>query len=137
MDRICRARRSWNMGRVRGRDTGPELIVRKVLHRMGLRFRLQRRDLPGRPDVVLPRWRTIVFIHGCFWHRHEQCRFAYVPKTRTRWWLAKFAANVERDVRARERLQELGWRVITVWECETSDTKELSRQLLGSFSREV
>lgn len=117
-DRLTPDRRSWNMSRIRGRDTAPENLVRSTLHRAGYRFRLHRRDLPGRPDIVLSKYRTVVFVHGCFWHRHAGCRFAYTPKSRVDFWTAKFHANVERDRRNAFALRRLGWRVVTVWECD-------------------
>lgn len=117
-DRLSRERRSWNMSRIRDRDTEPERLVRSALHRAGYRFRLHCRDLPGRPDIVLPRYRTVVFVHGCFWHRHCGCRLAYAPKSRTAFWQAKFRSNVERDRRNARELRLLGWKVVTVWECE-------------------
>ncbi|KQT83117.1 endonuclease [Aurantimonas sp. Leaf443] len=107
------------MAKVRGKNTKPELVVRRALHALGLRFRLHRRDLPGRPDIVLPRHRLAIFVHGCFWHRHEGCRMASTPKTRRDFWEAKFEANVQRDRRNLETLQELGWRPEIVWECES------------------
>lgn len=117
------------MGRVRQRDTTPELRVRRALHAMGARFRLQRRDLPGTPDIVLPRRRLAIFVHGCFWHRHDGCRMASTPKTRVDFWSAKFARNVERDRDNVEKLEALGWRVATVWECETRNPAKLARGL--------
>src|SRR3954463_15983899 len=109
VDLLTKERRSWNMSRIRSRDTKPEVLVRSLLHRLGLRFRLHR-PLPGRPDIVLPRHRTVVLVHGCFWHRHTSCRFAYTPKSNVQFWLAKFAGNVERDRKARRALHKLGWR---------------------------
>jgi DNA mismatch endonuclease (patch repair protein) len=103
--------------------------VRSVLHRLGYRFRLQGRKLPGRPDVVLSRHRTVVVVHGCFWHRHARCRFAYTPKSNVSFWLRKFDENVLRDKRARRALRGLGWKVVTVWECETSDLSRLATRL--------
>lgn len=114
------------MSRIRGRNTSPERLVRSVLHSMGYRFRLHRRDLPGHPDIVLPKHRTVVFVHGCFWHRHPRCQFAYTPKTRVGFWSSKFEENVLRDQRARRRLRNLGWRVIVVWECQTTDREALA-----------
>ena len=102
---------------------------------MGLRFRLHGRDLPGTPDIVLPRWRTVVFVHGCFWHGHEGCRNAVVPKTRTDFWLAKIAGNRKRDARNAKRLRKTGWRVINVWECQTTDATGLVRRLRRTFER--
>ncbi len=125
--------RSRNMAAIRGKDTAPELAVRRILHAMGLRFRLHRRDLPGRPDIVLPKHRTVVFVHGCFWHRHEVCRYTTTPKTRQEFWQSKFAANVERDSRNRTDLRQLGWRVIVVWECELRQPSELKERLTWLF----
>ena len=129
MDRISRERRSWNMSRIRGRDTKPEVTVRSVLHRLGFRFRLHRKDLPGRPDIVLARHRNVILVHGCFWHRHSRCRFAYNPKSNTTFWKQKFAANVLRDKRDRRRLRGLAWRVIVVWECQAVDRAALATRL--------
>ena len=110
--------RSRNMAAIRGKNTAPELAVRRILHAMGLRFRLHRKDLPGRPDIVLPRHRTVVFVHGCFWHRHEGCSYTTTPKTRQEFWQAKFDGNVARDRRNQADLVQLSWRVLVVWECE-------------------
>ena len=119
-DRLTPEHRSWNMSRIRNRDTAPEKIVRSLLHRMGYRFRLHRRDLPGSPDIVLPKYRTVIFVHGCFWHRHKGCKFAYMPKSRPEFWQNKFDTNVERDRRVKRELKKLGWRVIVIWECEAA-----------------
>lgn len=111
--------RSRNMAAIRGRDTKPELIVRRIAHRLGYRFRLHRRDLPGRPDLVLPRHRAVIFVHGCFWHQHN-CRYGRVePATRAEFWKKKRAENVARDVRNVRALRTCGWRVLVVWECWT------------------
>lgn len=130
MDRLTPNRRSWNMSRIRGRDTAPERQVRSLLHRQGFRFTLRRKDLPGKPDIVLPRWRTVVFVHGCFWHRHEACKNAVMPKTRTAFWRQKLQGNVLRDESNAHRLEALGWHVITVWECELSDEDRLRERLV-------
>ena len=121
--------RSDIMRAVKRANTAPEIIVRQVLHALGIRFRLHRRDLPGSPDVVLPRFRTVIFVHGCFWHRHPDCRYTTTPKTRLDYWLPKFAANIERDHRKEAQLQALGWRVLLVWECETKQRGELTLRL--------
>ncbi len=126
-DIVSPERRSEIMARIRDRDTGPELRVRRAAHAMGLRFRLHRRDLPGSPDLVFPKYRTALFVHGCFWHRHEGCPRAYVPKSRMEFWNRKFAANVERDRRVSEALRKLGWRPVVIWECETEDRSALKR----------
>jgi len=135
MDRITKARRSWNMSRIRSKDTEPERIVRSMLHKMGYRFRLHRKDLPGCPDVVLPRHKTVIFVHGCYWHRHTDCRFAYTPKSRVDFWIRKFSENVERDCRHKEALNQLGWRIGIIWECETADKSLLARRIKSIFRR--
>jgi DNA mismatch endonuclease (patch repair protein) len=137
MDRLTPAQRSWNMSRIGGRDTQPEVRVRSVLHRLGYRFRLHPAALPGSPDVVLPRHRTVVFVHGCFWHRHAGCRFAYTPKTNLPFWLRKFDENVARDKRVISSLRKLGWRALLVWECETSNTSTLAQRLNRAMQRAV
>lgn len=118
-DRLTSKRRSWNMSRVRGKDTSPERTVRSLLFRLGYRFRLHARDLPGRPDIVLPKYRTVIFVHGCFWHRHAGCKRCTTPANRQAWWLKKLEGNVARDERNRAELELLGWRCLVVWECET------------------
>ncbi len=117
-DTLTSERRSWNMSRIRGRNTRPELRLRSLLHRAGFRFRLHAKELPGRPDIVLPKYRTAIFVHGCFWHRHPGCRNTSAPSTRREFWHDKFEGNVSRDARNRAALQAAGWTVITVWECE-------------------
>lgn len=116
-DVVDAATRSRMMAGIRGRDTRPEIALRRELHARGFRFRLHERKLPGRPDLVLPKWRAAVLVHGCFWHRHPDCRYATMPATRPEFWSAKFAGNVERDARNHAALLLLGWRVATVWEC--------------------
>jgi len=111
-------KRSAVMGRIRGRDTKPELIVRSLLHRAGVRFSLRRQDLPGKPDIVLPKYGTVILVHGCFWHRHKGCKVATMPKSREDFWQAKFDANVARDRRNQRDLKKAGWKVLVVWECE-------------------
>jgi DNA mismatch endonuclease (patch repair protein) len=117
------------MSRIRGKDTAPERIVRSLLHRSGFRFSLRRMDLPGKPDIVLPRFHTIVFVHGCFWHRHEGCPNAVLPKTRADFWLEKLSGNVDRDQRIEDKLKKMGWRVLVVWECELANESALARRL--------
>lgn len=131
MDVLSRTQRSLNMSRIRGRDTRPELVVRRLLHSLGFRFRLCPQRLPGRPDVVLTRWRTVVLVHGCFWHRHHACRFATTPRTNVQFWRRKFAANRSRDRRVVKELRRLGWRVVVIWECDTRDPDALLRRLAG------
>ena len=120
MDVEDAATRSRMMAGIRGKDTKPELIVRGFLHRAGLRFRLHAK-LPGKPDLVLPKHRAAVFVHGCFWHAHQGCKYAKTPSTRTEFWTAKLQGNIERDRRATDKLAEMGWRVLNVWECSTRD----------------
>lgn len=121
------------MSRIRGKDTKPEMIVRRVVHALGLRFRLHRRDLPGQPDLVLTRHRTVVFVHGCFWHSHD-CAYGQVtPKTRAEFWRDKRAATVERDRRNAAALEADGWRVLTYWECETRDAESLVERIRRDF----
>jgi DNA mismatch endonuclease (patch repair protein) len=136
MDRLTAEQRSWNMSRIRGRDTAPERRVRSLLHRLGFRFSLRRRELPGHPDIVLPSRKVAVFVHGCFWHRHNRCNNSVVPKTRQEFWLAKLNGNVERDLRNASALKALGWKVLTIWECEVGNETRLSRKLLKSMPRE-
>jgi DNA mismatch endonuclease (patch repair protein) len=126
-DVVDASTRSRMMKAIRGRDTAPERIVRRFLHGTGLRFRLGGTGLPGRPDVVLPRHRVALFVHGCFWHRHEGCRFATTPATNVDFWRAKFAANVVRDAASQDLLKALGWHPLVIWECQTADTEALDR----------
>lgn len=116
-DIVTTHKRSLMMSGIRGRDTGPELRVRRILHRLGYRFRLHRKDLPGFPDVVLPKHKVAIFIHGCFWHCHQGCRFAKLPRSREEFWKPKLLGNRERDAAAVAALREVGWRVLLVWEC--------------------
>lgn len=125
IDVVDSSTRSKIMGRIGPRNTGPELVVRRFLHASGLRFRLHARSLPGKPDIVLARFRAVVFVHGCFWHRHVGCRFATTPSTRSEFWQAKFALNVERDQSVVQQLERAGWTVFTVWECELKNLENL------------
>lgn len=131
-DRLGPAARSAHMRRIRKIDTKPEIVVRRMAHALGLRFRLHRRDLPGTPDIVFPRHRKIVQVHGCFWHQHEGCRLARQPKSRLDYWLPKLARNMERDRTAAEQLAALGWEALTIWECETR-AADLVRARLAAF----
>jgi DNA mismatch endonuclease (patch repair protein) len=110
--------RSFNMSRIRGKDTKPEMLVRKFLHAHGFRYRLHDKRLPGKPDIVLPKYKTVIFIHGCFWHGHEGCKYYVVPKSRTEWWVNKLTNNRANDEKALNLLKELRWNVIVLWECE-------------------
>lgn len=119
------------MSRIAAKGTKPEMAVRKIAHGLGYRFRLHRRDLPGSPDMIFPRKKVAIFVHGCFWHRHEGCRFSYNPKSNVEFWQAKFKINAARDARAKEELERMGWRVAIIWECETRDFDNLSVKLQG------
>ena len=136
-DQIDPARRSWNMGRIKGKDTKPELEVRSLLHKLGFRFRLHRKGLPGTPDIVLPKYRAVIFVHGCYWHRHPGCRYAYNPKSRVAFWQNKFRDNVKRDAAHSRRLTELGWTVITVWECELREPEAVALALMENLTSEM
>lgn len=118
MDRISPEKRSWNMSRVKGKDTSIELVVRKELFKRGYRFRKNVKDMPGHPDIVLPKYSTVIFVNGCFWHRHSGCKLASMPKNNAEFWERKFQVNVENDLKAIRSLELLGWNVIVVWECE-------------------
>jgi len=122
-DIVARSVRSRIMRSIRGRDTQPELLLRRALHARGFRYRLHRRIADTRPDLVLPRWRAVIMVHGCFWHRHPGCKFAYTPRSRTRFWREKFRENVARDERDLARLRAAGWRVLIVWECGLRDRR--------------
>jgi DNA mismatch endonuclease, patch repair protein len=126
-DIVDRATRSRMMSGIKGRNTRPELIVRSHLHRAGLRYSLHRRDLPGKPDIVLSSRRVAIFVHGCFWHQHKGCRFAYMPKSNARFWKTKLNGNSDRDQRRVARLRRAGWAVFVVWECQTGNAQNLSR----------
>ena len=123
VDVVSPADRSRMMAGIQGKNTKPELLVRRMLFASGYRFRLHRRDLPGAPDIVMPGRKVAIFVHGCFWHLHQGCRYAKMPATRPDFWKAKLEANVERDRRAVKKLQALDWRVLCVWECSTRDTQ--------------
>ncbi len=122
-------KRSALMARVRTQHSKPEIAVRRVVHALGYRFRLHRRNLPGTPDLVFPKAKKVVFVHGCFWHRHRGCSRTTTPKTRAAYWVAKFAANVRRDARTQRQLKSAGWRVLVVWECQTFDPSALAKRL--------
>lgn len=134
-DILSRAERSEMMARIRSRNTKPELIVRSLLHRLGYRFRLHSAELPGHPDIVLPRYRTIILVHGCFWHRHPRCRYAYTPQSNQSFWLAKLEANRQRDRLTLRKLRNLGWNVLVVWECESRNLSALTTRLIRSLQR--
>jgi DNA mismatch endonuclease (patch repair protein) len=135
VDIFSKDKLSWVMSRIRGKDTKPELLVRSMLHRLGYRFTVsgpRNKNLPGKPDIVLPKWGTVVFVHGCFWHGHKGCPLFKMPKTRTEFWRDKIGENKERDARNEAALKKLGWNVVTIWESELSNitkSEELSKRL--------
>jgi DNA mismatch endonuclease (patch repair protein) len=119
-----KATRSYNMSRIRGKDTKPEMIVRKFLFARGFRYRLHSKKLLGKPDIVLPMYKTVILIHGCFWHGHEECKYSVVPKTRTEWWIEKIGKNKANDERVISFLRDTGWQVIIIWGCDLKSGKE-------------
>ena len=130
VDFLSPSERSERMSRIRSSNTSPEIALRRALHALGFRFRLHRKDLAGKPDIVLPRYRTVIFVHGCFWHRHCGCKIATTPKSNTKFWVEKFDRNVARDTRSRELLEAQGWRVIVVWECEVGSESKAAAAAL-------
>ncbi|SFO26207.1 T/G mismatch-specific endonuclease [Chitinophaga sp. YR627] len=115
--------RSYNMSQIKGKNTKPEMLVRKFLHANGFRYRLHVKDMPGRPDIILPKYKTVIFINGCFWHGHEGCKYYVIPKTRTDWWRQKINSNINNDRKACQKLTENQWNVIVIWECELRKDK--------------
>jgi len=136
MDVLNKEQRSELMGRVRGKNTQPELLVRRLVHSLGYRYRLHRSDLPGRPDLVFARKRLVIFVHGCFWHRHARCRKATTPASNREYWQSKFRQNRTRDKRNQRDLEKLGWRVVVVWECETRDLELLEERLRAELEKD-
>lgn len=136
-DLISTEHRSWNMSRIRSSDTAPEISVRSLLHSLGYRFRLHRTDLPGTPDILLPRYKTAILVHGCFWHRHAGCKYAYIPKSRIDFWNAKFQRNMTHDQKVERQLKDLGWSVLIVWECEIHDKEQLSFRLTSHLNSQL
>ena len=136
MDIISKEKRSWNMSQIKGKDTKPEVQVRSLLHRMGYRFRIHKQDLPGKPDIVLKKYKTVIFVHGCFWHRHKDCKFAYLPKSREEFWRLKFSKNIARDRKNEEQLEELNWNVLIIWECELRNESRLADRINSVFKLE-
>jgi DNA mismatch endonuclease, patch repair protein len=127
--------RSFNMSRIRSANTKPELIVRRFLFSKGFRYRLHDKTLPGKPDIKLKKLKTVIFIHGCFWHGHAECKYYVIPKTRTKWWLSKINRNISNDEAKKTNLKELGWRVITIWECDLKTAKR--EKTLGALLRKL
>ncbi len=129
MDKLDAIRRSENMRQIHSKDTKPEVLLRSLLHKLGYRFRLHRKDLPGKPDIVFPGRRKVIFVHGCFWHQHPGCREGRLPGTRLEYWRPKLQRNVERDQMHLDGLSGLRWKVLVIWECETTRTESLKRKL--------
>ncbi|HBG05159.1 MAG TPA: very short patch repair endonuclease [Geobacter sp.] len=122
-DIISKERRSWNMSRIRAKNTKPEMVVRSALHKAGYRFRIHVPTLPGKPDIVLPKYKAVIFVNGCFWHRHLNCKHAYTPKSRQEFWQSKFQNNIARQEKVIHELHSLGWEVLLIWECEINSRK--------------
>ena len=144
MDHLTKEKRSWNMSRIKSKDTFPEKIVRSLLHSMGYRFRLHGKVskriyksgvLPGKPDIVLAKYKTVIFVHGCFWHRHKNCKRATMPKTRTEWWAEKFEKNLNRDKKNQSLLSKIGWKIIVIWECEIIENISLKAKLIKELKK--
>lgn len=135
MDTLSRAERSVRMSLVRSKDTKPEMVVRQIAHSLGFRFRLHRRDLPGSPDLVFPRLRKVVFVHGCFWHQHSCAAGDRIPKSRVTFWRKKLMGNALRDSRNVRALRRMGWQVLTIWECQTGECERLRRSIINFLSK--
>lgn len=138
IDHLSTTRRSWNMAQIRGSNTAPEKRLRSLLHRKGFRFVLHDRRLSGKPDIVLPKYKAAIFVHGCFWHRHRGCKNATNPSTRRDFWQEKFSQNVKRDARNRAELRKAGWRVFVIWECKLqADGRETTKELISKIRRRL
>jgi DNA mismatch endonuclease (patch repair protein) len=135
MDPKAAERRRENMRRIRGKDTKPEMLVRRLVHRLGFRYRLHRRDLPGTPDLVFPRHQKVLFVHGCFWHQHSGCRVAHLPKSNLSYWAPKLIGNVKRDAKHLDNLVALGWQTLIVWECEIKNTRALQKRIIRFLAK--
>ena len=127
--------RSKNMSAIKSKNTKPEIKVRQILHSMGYRFRLHSKNLPGSPDIILPKYKTVIFVHGCFWHRHENCKYASTPKTRKEFWNKKFITNIERDLQIQEKIKNTDWRSVVIWECETKNIDNLKGRIIDIFNK--
>ena len=128
--------RSYNMSRIRGKNTKPEILIRKSLFSKGFRYNLHSKNLPGKPDIVLPKYKTVIFVHGCFWHGHEGCQYYVIPKTRTEFWLNKINTNIQNDMKNLISLKNMGWNVITIWECETKKKNNI-KVLIDQIEKEL
>jgi len=136
MDNVSKEKRSEIMSKIRSKNTTPEIKVRKLLHSMGYRFRLHRKDLPGKPDIVLPKYKTVIFVHGCFWHGHEasECKLSRLPKSKVDFWEMKISLNKKRDINIQRKLSELGWHFFIVWECQTLNNEKLRSIINEGFN---
>jgi len=133
-DHLTSKKRSWNMSLIRSANTAPEIIVRKMLYSFGFRFRLHKKDLPGKPDIVLKKYKTVIFVHGCFWHQHKRCKRSNIPKSNRSYWKPKLNRNIKRDSRHKADLKKIGWRTITIWECETKTIEKLRKKLVKALN---
>ena len=131
MDRISKKQRSRNMSKIRSINTKPEKAVRSFLHKKGFRFRINSHKLPGKPDIVLTKYSTVIFVHGCFWHQHDNCKYAYLPKSNKDYWLPKLNRNIERDKQVQDELKKNGWKIIIIWECEIKNIDHLPQLILN------
>jgi DNA mismatch endonuclease (patch repair protein) len=129
-DHLTSKKRSWNMSLIRSKDTAPEIIVRKLLHSLGCRFRLHKKGLPGKPDIVLKKCKAVIFVHGCFWHQHRKCKRSNMPKNNRFYWKPKLNRNIKRDIQHKIDLRKLGWKTIIIWECETKTIEKLRKKLI-------
>jgi len=137
MDHLDKEKRSWNMSKIRSKNTKPELTIRSMLHKSGFRYRLHKRDLPGKPDIVLKKYNTVIFVHGCFWHQHKGCKRATLPKSNKDYWLPKLKKNKAKDKRYKFLLKKLGWKVITIWECETKNENKLRKMIIRELNNDI
>lgn len=132
-DHVSKKKRSQIMAAIKGKDTQPEHSVRRILHAAGFRYRLHVKDLPGKPDICLPKYKTVIFVHGCFWHRHKNCKRASFPSSNRKFWEKKFSDTEIRDAKAISKLEGLGWRVLVVWQCQIADPKKIEKELLAAI----
>ena len=137
MDHLSKEKRSWNMGRIKSKDTKPEILVRSALHRIGFRFRLHYKDLPGKPDIYLPKYKTVIFVQGCFWHQHQGCSRSSIPKSNRTYWIDKLRKNVERDQKNKLLLEKLGYSVYYIWECETKNIKQVVHDFIAFINNNL
>ena len=131
VDSLTKKQRSWNMSQIKGSNTKPEILVRSYLHKKGFRFRLHAKDLPGKPDIVLKKYRTAIFVDGCYWHRHQGCKLAYNPKSRQEFWQSKFESNVRRDQEVNRLFENIPWNIVRIWQCEVNEKSmtELAKKI--------